>query len=91
MSRFEWGLCVWFGFVAIFLALELPANWNLVPWPTLSETSWDAEAWWEPVRLGLLLFLVCLLAHICFRLTAAALICAAIGTVAVGLTHFLTS
>lgn len=91
MTRFEWGLVIWFGFVAVFLALELPANWNLVPWPTLSETSWDAEQWWEPVRLGLLLFLAALLAHICFKLSATALIVFAIGTVAVGLTHFLTS
>ena len=67
-------LAVWGVWLALFLALELPAAFHLVPWLTLSRTSWQAEEWWPPIRLLLEVFLAVLLLHICFRLTAAALI-----------------
>jgi hypothetical protein len=67
-------LIVWGAWLGIFLALELPAVFHDVPWMTLSLTSWRAETWWEPVRLILEVFLFVLLLHICYRLSAAALI-----------------
>jgi hypothetical protein len=67
-------LIVWGAWLGIFLALELPAAFHDVPWMTLSSTSWRAETWWEPVRLILEAFLIVLLLHICYRLSATALI-----------------
>jgi hypothetical protein len=88
MTSFKWGLLVWLaGWVGMFLLLELTAAARLVPWPTLSRTSWDAEAW-EPVRLLLLAFLAVLTAHICFRLSVAALIAVVISGAVVVAVHF---
>lgn len=86
MSRFTDGLAVWAGWIVVFLALELPAHWGLVPWPTLSRTAWDAETSWHPASLFFEAFLLVLLAHIVWRLNAAALIavvaCAAVALAA---------
>lgn len=68
-SLYAWG--IW---LAIFLLLELPAAFGWTPWRTLSETSWFVESWWEPVRIILEVFLAVLLLHICFKLSAGALI-----------------
>lgn len=67
-------LLVWGAWLTIFLGLELPAAFHVTPWMTLSSTSWRAEAWWEPIRLILEVFLAVLLLHICFKLSASALI-----------------
>lgn len=82
-------LLVWGLWLALFLALELPAAFHITPWRTLSATSWYAEDWWPPVSLLLELFLAVLLLHICFRLSAGALIfVVCVGVVAVGLHLF---
>lgn len=78
-------LIVWGAWIAVFLALELPAAFHVTPWMTLSSTSWRAETWWEPVRLILEAFLAVLLLHICFKLSASALIATVlVAVVAVG-------
>ena len=80
------GLLVW---AFAFLALELPAHFDWVPWPTLSRTMWDAESAWHATTYFVEVFFAVLLAHIVLRLSVAALVavvvCAAV-TVAV---HFL--
>ncbi len=73
-QSFRAGLFIWGGWVGLFLLYELPAHFGWVPWPTLSSTSWDAEADWHPAKLVFAMFLGVLLAHICFRLSVAALI-----------------
>lgn len=82
-------LAVWGAWLALFLTLELPAAFHLVPWLTLSRTSWQAEQWWEPVRLLLEVFLAVLLLHICFRLSAAALIFVTVVAVVTVAVHLL--
>jgi len=61
VSRLDIGLAVW---VPAFLALELPAHWNLTPWPTLSSTVWDAVRWWPPIAYFVALFLLVLIGHL---------------------------
>ena len=81
---------VWVAWLAIFLGLELPAVFKDVPWATLSSTSWGLEQWWHPVRLILEVFLAVLLLHICFRLSAQALIAVVvISVIAIGV-HLVT-
>ena len=46
-----------------FFALELPAHFKLVPWPTLSRTFWDLIAWWHPMAYFVLVAMVVLLGH----------------------------
>ena len=83
MSRFTVGLIVWGLWLAAFLALELPAVFRAVPWPTLSTESWDAQTAWHFSRLLMAVFLGVLLMHIVFRLSADALIAVvALATVA---------
>lgn len=83
-------LIVWGAWLGIFLALELPAAFHITPWMTLSSTSWHAETWWSPVRLILEVFLAVLLLHICYRLSASALIATVlVAVVAIGV-HVLT-
>lgn len=78
-------LIVWGAWLGIFLALELPAAFHITPWMTLSSTSWHAETWWSPVRLILEVFLAVLLLHICYRLSASALIATVlVAVVAIG-------
>jgi hypothetical protein len=67
-------LIVWGLWLAAFLIIELPAAFGWTPWRTLSETSWNVEQWWEPTRIILEVFLAVLLLHICFKLSAGALI-----------------
>jgi hypothetical protein len=74
VTAFRWGLLVWGAWIVEFLALELPAHFGWVPWPTLSSTSWDAESAWHTARLLFLVFLLVLAGHIVFKLSAAALI-----------------
>ena len=55
---------VWVAWLLLFLALEIPAAAGLVPWVTLSRTSWLNEhlhPWLRPVLVG---FLVGLVVHI---------------------------
>jgi len=57
---------IWAAWLLIFLALEIPAAFGVVPWNTLSGTSWINEhlhPWLRPVLWG---FLVGLSTHICF-------------------------
>jgi hypothetical protein len=75
VSRLVWGLTVW---TVAFFALELPAHWGLVPWPTFSRTVWIGEADWQPVSLIVEALMVVLLVHFVFRITAAALIATAL-------------
>lgn len=58
---------VWIVWILAFLALELPGYFRVVPWVTLSETSWHAEATYPVVRTILLGFLLGLLVHIVYR------------------------
>jgi hypothetical protein len=88
MKLTPWDL-VWAVWLAIFLALELPAALHAVPWSTLSTTSWDLEDWWSPVRLMLEAFLAVLLLHICFHLSARALIAVVVIAVVALLFHLL--
>lgn len=90
VKDFTNGILVWIvGWLGIFLALELPAHFGWVPWPTLSRTFWDAEAAWGPTSLFVEIFLAVLLLHIVFRLSAAALIAVVVcAFVALG-AHFL--
>jgi hypothetical protein len=74
VTRFHVGLVVWGLWLAAFLALELPAVFDRVPWPTLSTESWDAQTAWHFSRLLMAVFLGVLLMHIVFRLSAEALI-----------------
>lgn len=70
-SLIYWGP-VWLGM--FFLVPELLAHFGVIRLYTLSGTSWQLEDWWEPVRLIFEVLLAVLLLHICFRLSAAALV-----------------
>lgn len=55
---------VWALWLLLFLALEIPAACGVVPWDTLSQTSWINEhlhPWLKPVLTG---FLIGLVVHI---------------------------
>ena len=64
MSKFEWSLLVWAGWLLLFLALELPALFNKVPWESLSSTSWTLEDDWHPLQFVFMFGLAVLLVHI---------------------------
>lgn len=52
---------IWAAWLLLFLALEIPAAAHLVPWDTLSRTSWlneHAHHWLRPVLVGFLMGLV---------------------------------
>lgn len=55
---------VWFGWLALFLGLELPAAKRVVPWKTLSEFCWTIEDDEKPTRWLFMLGLCTLLVHI---------------------------
>jgi hypothetical protein len=81
------GLLVW---GVAFFGLELPAHWNLVPWPTLSSTVWDGIKAWHPVAYFIALALAVLLGHFEEKWSVGWLLAVAgIGTVAI-LIHLLT-
>lgn len=61
MSKLLIGILVW---LPAFLILELPAHFNLVPWPTLSATIWDGIKWWHPIAYFVALFVFILLGHL---------------------------
>lgn len=81
MGKLGWGLVVW---GAAFFALELPAHWKLVPWPTFSRTIWDGISWWHPVAYFIALACVVLFGHFEFQWSAKWLISTALlGTLAI--------
>jgi hypothetical protein len=53
-------LLIW---IAAFLAFELPANFNWVPWYTLSKTVQLGETWWAPVGIFVIVIMAVLLGH----------------------------
>ena len=81
---------IWVAWLAIFLGLELPAVFKVTPWVTLSSTSWGLEQWWSPFRLIFEVFLAVLLLHICFRLSAQALIAVVVISVIAVAVHLAT-
>lgn len=89
MSRLQWGGLVWGLFGIVFLLLELPAHWRLVPWPTLSSTTWDIEATWEPFGACLLAILFVLALHLRFDVSALPLVVISAGTAAGLALHFI--
>lgn len=87
MRALCWGLAVW---STAFFALELPAHYGLVPWPTLSRTVWIGIKDWHPVAYFVALFVAILLGHFEFRWSAGWLIAiAAAGSLAITV-HILT-
>lgn len=59
---------IWLGWLALFLALELPAAARLgVPWVTLSEFCWGLEAVSDVWRYAFMFGLTILLVHIVSR------------------------
>lgn len=69
MTRWVWSYAVWAAWIILFLLLELPGNFRVVPWVTLSETSWHAEHTYPVVRALLEAFLIGLTIHIVFEIT----------------------
>lgn len=66
MTRLDRSDLIWALWLLLFLALEIPAALGLVPWYTLSHTSWVNEhiyPWLRPILWG---FLVGLATHICY-------------------------
>jgi len=57
---------VWAVWLLAFLALEIPAALHLVPWDTLSRTSWIDEKLYPILRTALFGFLIGLAVHIRF-------------------------
>jgi hypothetical protein len=55
---------VWLGWLAAFLALEIPAALNIVPWDTLSEFVWSWEDKDKRLRRVVLVGLAALAAHL---------------------------
>ena len=83
MSRLAWGLLVW---LPAFLALELPAHFDLVPWPTLSSTVWIGIKDWHPVAYFVAIAMVVLFGHFEFEWSVGWLIAVAVAlSVAVGI------
>lgn len=68
MTRWDWGYAYWALWIfGMFLIPELLGFFHVAPWPTLSETSWHAEAHWPILRTVLLGFLLGLAVHIVYR------------------------
>lgn len=67
MPKWDWSYTVWSLWLLLFLALELPGEFKLVPWVTLSETSWHAETTYRILRTILFGLLLGLAVHIRFR------------------------
>ena len=57
---------VWAAWLLLFLVLELSAFFRLVPWVTLSETSWLNEKQYPILKTVLFGFLIGLAVHIRF-------------------------
>lgn len=66
MSRLDRSDLVWIAWLILFLALEIPAAAGLVPWNTLSRTSWLNERLHPVLRTLLFGFLIGLAVHIRF-------------------------
>lgn len=64
MSRLAVSDVVWAVWLAAFLALEIPAALGLVPWFTLSRTSWIDERLYPILQTILFGFLIGLAVHI---------------------------
>ena len=58
---------IWGFWIALFLALEIPAALGLVPWKTLSETAWLDEQRYAILKTILFGFLIGLAVHIRFQ------------------------
>ncbi|HZT91248.1 MAG TPA: hypothetical protein VFA05_04335 [Gaiellaceae bacterium] len=67
--RWVWSYGVWAGWLFAFLALELAGLWRVVPWVTLSETSWHAERTYPVLYVALCGFLIGLNLHIVLRVS----------------------
>ena len=67
MSRWVWGYVVYGLWLLLFLGLELPGYFREVPWVTLSETSWHAEATYRVLPSIMFGFLLGLSVHIRYR------------------------
>ena len=67
MSRLANSDLVWAAWLLFFLVLELSAFFRLVPWVTLSETSWLNEKQYPILKTVLFGFLVGLAVHIRFQ------------------------
>lgn len=66
MSRLTRSDIVWAVWLALFLALEVPAACGVVPWDTLSRTSWLDERLYPILKTILFGFLIGLAVHIRF-------------------------
>lgn len=64
MTRWNWSYLVWSLWLLEFLVLELSGLWRIVPWVTLSETSWHAEDTYRVLYVVLCGFLLGLTVHI---------------------------
>lgn len=90
MTRFQWGALIWLGvFLPVFLTLELLGEFRAVPWPTLSEFTWDSIQWWHIVGAIVAAFLFVLLGHFEWRWPARALIITAVIGAAVIAVHLI--
>lgn len=84
MSEELRSVAVW---TVVFLILELPAHFGLVPWLTLSLTVWNGESWWPPVAAFVAAFVLVLLAHLEFHWSARWLVLTALAGAAVIASH----
>lgn len=89
MTPVQWGLLVWGMLLLLFLGLEIPAIFHLVPWPTLSSETNDGITYWEPLRVCILALLFVLGMHLAFRLSALPLVLVAAGTIAGLIFHYI--
>lgn len=64
MSRWAWCYLIWAAWLVAFLGLELTGFWRLVPWITLSETSWHIEETYPYAYMAFAGFLIGLTVHI---------------------------
>lgn len=67
MSRLSVSDAVWGGWIVLFLIIELLAVAGIVPWDTLSNTSWLNEKMYPILRTILFGFLLGLAVHIRFE------------------------
>ena len=66
MSQLSRSDLVWALWILLFLGLEIPAAAGIVPWDTLSRTSWLDERLYPILRTLLFGFLIGLAVHIRF-------------------------
>lgn len=66
MSKLARSDLVWALWLLLFLALEVPAAAGIVPWDTLSRTSWLDEKLYPILKTILFGFLIGLAVHIRF-------------------------